>query len=69
MEATTVASRASQTPRLEDDPLVRGFGRFAADAPLPGQAYAYFVRSPRAFADVRAIDAAAARVSARAGTQ
>jgi len=63
MEATTVASRASQTPRLEDDPLVRGFGRFAADAPLPGQAYAYFVRSPRAFADVRAIDAAAARAA------
>jgi carbon-monoxide dehydrogenase large subunit len=61
MEATTVASRAHPSPRLEDDPLVRGRGRFAADVPLPGQTQAYFVRSPHAFADVRSIDAAAAR--------
>jgi aerobic carbon-monoxide dehydrogenase large subunit len=60
MEATTAATRAPQSPRLEDDPLVRGLGRFAADVPLPGQAYAAFVRSPHAFADVRGIDTAAA---------
>src|SRR5438128_3605255 len=63
MEAKTEASRARQSPRLEDDPLLRGLGRFAADAPLPGQAQAYFVRSPHAFADVRAIDTAAARAA------
>ena len=61
MEAQTVTTRAHPSPRLEDDPLVRGSGRFAADVPLPGQTHAYFVRSPHAFADVRSIDTAAAR--------
>ena len=60
MEAKTVEHRALDRPRLEDDPLVRGLGRYAADAPLPGQALAYFVRSPHAFADIRSIDTAAA---------
>jgi carbon-monoxide dehydrogenase large subunit len=61
MEATTAATRAHEAPRLEDDPLVRGLGRFAADRPLPGEAHAYFVRSPHAFADVRSIDTGPAR--------
>src|SRR4029453_12130508 len=61
MDSKTVESRAHYEPRLEDDALVRGLGRYAADAPLTGQAYAYFVRSPHAFADIRAIDAEAAR--------
>ena len=30
----------------------RGRGSYAADAPLPNQAYAYFVRSPHAFARI-----------------
>jgi len=34
---------------------VRGAGRFAADAPEPGQAIGYFVRSPHAFANIRSI--------------
>jgi aerobic carbon-monoxide dehydrogenase large subunit len=61
MDSKTAASRAHHQPRLEDDALVRGLGRYAADAPLTGQAYAYFVRSPHAFADIRAIDAEAAK--------
>jgi carbon-monoxide dehydrogenase large subunit len=61
MDSTTVASRAHYQPRLEDDPLVRGLGRYAADAPLAGQVQAYFVRSPHAFADIRSIDTAAAK--------
>jgi aerobic carbon-monoxide dehydrogenase large subunit len=61
MDSKTVESRAHHQPRLEDDALVRGLGRYAADAPLTGQAYAYFVRSPHAFADIRAIDAEAAK--------
>jgi aerobic carbon-monoxide dehydrogenase large subunit len=61
MDSKTVESRAHDQPRLEDDALVRGLGRYAADAPLTGQAYAYFVRSPHAFADIRAIDAEAAK--------
>src|SRR5215475_9341906 len=63
MEAKTVEHRALYRPRLEDDPLVRGLGRYAADAPLPGQALAYFVRSPHAFADIRSIDTAAAKAA------
>jgi aerobic carbon-monoxide dehydrogenase large subunit len=61
MDSETVESRAHYQPRLEDDALVRGLGRYAADAPLTGQAYAYFVRSPHAFADIRTIDAEAAK--------
>ena len=40
------------TRRVEDDYLLRGTGRYIADAPLPGQAYACFVRSPHACADI-----------------
>ncbi len=61
MDSKTVASRAHHTPRLEDDALLRGLGRYAADAPLTGQAQAYFVRSPHAFADIKSIDTAAAK--------
>ena len=46
--------------RVEDDYLLRGHGRFMADAPLPSQAYACFVRSPHACADIKAVDAKAA---------
>jgi aerobic carbon-monoxide dehydrogenase large subunit len=47
-------------PRVEDDALVRGAGRFAADSPEPGQAFGYFVRSPHAFAKIRSINVDAA---------
>ena len=63
MEAKTVEGSARYRPRLEDDPLVRGLGRYAADVPLPGQTQAYFVRSPHAFADIRAIDTTAAKAA------
>jgi carbon-monoxide dehydrogenase large subunit len=63
MDTKTVASPALHQPRLEDDPLVRGRGRFAADVPMSGEAYAYFVRSPHAFADIRSIDIDAARAA------
>ena len=52
--------RAANEPRVEDDVLVRGHGRYAADAPLPAQAYAYFVRSPHAFANIVGVDVTAA---------
>ena len=61
MDATTDSkTRAARHIRVEDDPLVRGRGRFIADAPEPNQAYAYFVRSPHAFARIKSIDTAAA---------
>src|SRR5229473_2091520 len=61
MELQTVERRAQHQPRLEDGPLVRGLGRYADDAPMAGQAQAYFVRSPHAFADIRSIDTTAAK--------
>ncbi len=48
-------------PRVEDDQLVRGGGRFVEDAAQPGQAFAAFVRSPHAFAKIVAVNAEAAR--------
>ena len=61
MDSQTVERRAQHQPRLEDGPLVRGLGRYAADVPMAGQAQAYFVRSPHAFADIRSIDTTAAK--------
>ena len=46
--------------RVEDEPLVRGRGRYVADDPLPNQAYGAFVRSPHAFARIKSIDTSAA---------
>jgi carbon-monoxide dehydrogenase large subunit len=51
-----IEGRADSEPRLEDDILVRGHGRFMADVPLPDQAFAYFVRSPHACARIVSID-------------
>ena len=63
MEAKTVEDSAPHRRRVEDDPLVRGLGRYAADALMPEQAQAYFVRSPHAFADIRSIDTTAAKAA------
>ena len=48
-------------PRIEDRALVTGAGRFVDDVTLPGQAFAAFVRSPHAFAQIVSVDAEAAR--------
>jgi carbon-monoxide dehydrogenase large subunit len=55
MDTTIVSRPALHQPRLEDDALVRGHGRFIADVPMTAQTYGYFVRSPHAFADIRSI--------------
>src|SRR5437588_4434114 len=47
-------------PRREDVRLLTGKGRYAADFNLPGQVFAYILRSPHAYAKIAAIDAAAA---------
>jgi len=60
MDASTDTDRAAYHPRVEDDTLVRGHGRFIADAPLPNQAFAFFVRSPHAFARIVSIDVSGA---------
>src|SRR5882762_6552108 len=41
--------------RLEDDRMLTGRGRYVSDWNLPGQAYAYFVRSDRPHARIVAI--------------
>jgi carbon-monoxide dehydrogenase large subunit len=47
--------------RKEDDTLVRGKGRYTDDFNLPGQAYAYIVRSTHAHGVIRGIDTTAAK--------
>jgi len=47
--------------RLEDDRMLTGRGRYVSDWNLPGQAYAHFLRSDRAHAEIVSIDASAAR--------
>jgi carbon-monoxide dehydrogenase large subunit len=59
MDATTEHHEEKHV-RVEDNVLLRGNGRYMADAPLPNQVYAYFVRSPHAFARIVSVDTAAA---------
>ena len=46
--------------RKEDLRLITGAGRYSDDVDMPGQAYAYMVRSPHAHARIRAIETARA---------
>ena len=48
-------------PRLEDDRLLTGRGRYSDDEQQPGQAWCAFVRSPHAHARIVRIDATRAR--------
>jgi carbon-monoxide dehydrogenase large subunit len=54
---------AKPEPRVEDDALTRGGGRFLDDAPLPGELHAHFLRSPHAHAKVLSVDTEAARAA------
>src|SRR5712672_2111857 len=47
--------------RKEDDTLVRGKGKYTDDFNLPGQAYAWIVRSTHAHGIIRGMDTSAAR--------
>ncbi|HUL93644.1 MAG TPA: xanthine dehydrogenase family protein molybdopterin-binding subunit [Burkholderiales bacterium] len=49
-----------KTLRREDPRLLTGSGRYTADWNLPGQLYAYFLRSDRPHAEIASIDASAA---------
>src|SRR6266436_1580629 len=48
---------SEKTIRREDARLLKGSGRYTADWSLPGQVYAYFLRSDRAHAEIASIDA------------
>jgi carbon-monoxide dehydrogenase large subunit len=58
--ATAAPARSKNEPRVEDDALVRGNGRFADDPRLQSQAYAVFVRSPHAHARIKKVETDAA---------
>jgi carbon-monoxide dehydrogenase large subunit len=47
--------------RKEDQRFITGAGRYTDDLNRPGQAHAYFLRSPHAHASILSIDAASAR--------
>src|SRR5215510_14493300 len=52
---------SNHTPRVEDDALVRGAGRFMDDPRLPNTVHAVFVRSPHAHARVVSVGTEEAR--------
>jgi carbon-monoxide dehydrogenase large subunit len=60
-EMTIAAKAADFTGRIEDDPLLRGAGRFGDDATPAGALAAYFVRSPYGAARITHIDTAEAK--------
>ena len=51
-------------PRAEDEYLLRGQGQYTDDVNLPGQVYAYILRSSIAHGVIRSIDTTAARKTA-----
>ena len=60
MTAPLIGARIA---RKEDYRFLTGAGQYTDDVALPNQAYAAFVRSPHAHANIRAIDTGAARSS------
>ena len=55
----------ARVKRLEDEPLLRGRGRFVDDIALPGVWQAAFVRSPHPHALIKSINKSASRRRAR----
>jgi len=49
--------------RFEDRRLLRGAGRYIDDVSLPGQAWAWLLRSPHANAQIKSLDLAAAKAA------
>lgn len=49
--------------RVEDQRFLTGTGRYTDDINKPGQLYLYVLRSPHAHADIKSIDASAARAA------
>ena len=60
MNASAVTPIGAPVRRKEDHRFITGKGRYTDDLSRPGQAYAYFLRSPYAHARIRGIDTAAA---------
>src|SRR5450432_2452590 len=60
MSATGIGASVK---RKEDIRFITGKGHYVDDINRPGQAHAYFLRSPHAHATIDSIDLAAARAS------
>lgn len=62
MTAPVGAKRIGEPVRRKEDyRFITGNGNYTDDINLPGQAYAYFVRSPHAHAEIANVDASAAK--------
>ena len=63
MTQSTAARNSDHTwsGRTEDDPLLRGQGRFGDDVKPEGALAAFFVRSPHAFATIDRVNTSAAK--------
>ena len=59
----TASIIGSSVKRKEDHRFITGQGRYTDDINRPGQAHAYFLRSPHAHARIKSIDATAARAT------
>src|SRR5918993_4960278 len=57
----TATGIGASVRRKEDRRFITGQGRYTDDFNRPGQAYAFFVRSPHAHAAIRSVDATAAK--------
>ncbi|MCO4055080.1 MAG: xanthine dehydrogenase family protein molybdopterin-binding subunit [Bosea sp.] len=57
----TATGIGASVKRKEDHRFITGAGRYTDDINRPGQAHAYFLRSPHAHATIKGIDASAAR--------
>ena len=60
MNAPLIGARIE---RKEDYRFLTGSGTYTDDVTLPGQTYAYFLRSPHAHAKIKHIDTAAAKAA------
>jgi carbon-monoxide dehydrogenase large subunit len=60
MNAPTPGFIGQSVERKEDARFLTGRGQYTDDIVLPGQAYAYFLRSPYAHANLRKVDTSAA---------
>lgn len=57
----TILHHGKSSPRIEDDRLIRGLGRYTGDLKFEGMLHAAMVRSPHAHARVTRVDCSAAR--------
>src|SRR5712691_10898288 len=61
VDEATFRTIGKPIPRMEDERLITGHGRFSDDFSLAGQAHAVMVRSPHPHARIRGVDAARAK--------